>query len=192
MFGHANVRYYLDGPRKPPLHPKRTDNFTRIDSLVYELPHVAPVVMYVPLPRVVANVEEGLRQLATIEPGSGAVVEATRPVTGPPGASVVAGRVVDRSSNRLVAEITTPGPGLVVINEAYYPVWKATVDDEEVDIVPANVMFRGVFVTSAGTHRIEMTMTPMRFWALLPLWFIALGLFCWAAFAEIRERRRSA
>ena len=90
---------------------------------VYELPHVAPAVMYVPNARQVKNVKEGLAALRKLEPGTGAVVEGEPPPQGPPEAAVTAGRITRLEPNHVVAEIEVPGPGLIVVAEAYYPAW---------------------------------------------------------------------
>ena len=98
--------------------------------------------------------------------------------------------MISLEPNHMVAEIETPGPGLVVVAEAYYPGWTAEVDGDEVAIQPANVMFRGIPVHSAGVHRIDMRLRPVRFWGALPLYLIALALLGWAIVSGARDRRR--
>lgn len=195
LLGHANVRYFLDGGNQPRLTPKPQDGFSKLPGgPLWEVPVRAPAVMYVPDAEVVAGPKEALARLRTLDAGTGAVVEGQAPPRGPPGATVVAGRVLELEPNRYVAEIETPGPGLVVIAEAYYPAWRATVDGKETAIQPANVMFRAVPIHSAGVHRIEMTLKPMRFWGLLPAYLIALGLLIGAAIypaiSALGDRRR--
>ncbi|HUH05186.1 MAG TPA: hypothetical protein VML75_24475, partial [Kofleriaceae bacterium] len=120
LLGHANVRYFLDGGnRHPPLAPKPRDGFDKLPGApIWELPVRAPAVMYVPDAELVDGPKQALARLRTLEPGTGAVVEGPAPPRGPPGATVVAGRVLELEPNRFVAEIETPGPGLVVIAEA--------------------------------------------------------------------------
>jgi len=191
LLGHANVRYYLDGGRQPRLVPSEKDHMSQVVKGVYELPDVAPAVMYVPNARPVANVKEGLRVLRAMKPGKGAVVEGTPPPAGPAEAAVTSGRITRFEPNHLVAEIEVPGPGLIVVAEAYYPAWRATVNGREVAIQPANVMFRGIRVDEAGHKRIEMRLRPMRFWGLLPAYLIGVGLLCWVLIGCFSGRRRA-
>ncbi len=192
LLGHANVRYFLNGNnRQPRLHPRPADGFHQLQRGVWELDQRAPAVYWVPEAEVAANPRAALDALRRIEPGAGAVVEGPKPPVGPPGAAPAAGRLTRLEPNRAVAEIDTPGPGLVVIAEAYYPAWRATVDGKQVDIQPANVMFRGLPVDAAGHHRIVMTLRPMRFWGLLPAYLAAVILFAWAVISALRRRRRA-
>lgn len=188
--GHANVCFFLDGRRHPRLQQRQ---LKRRDKDIYEVPAVAPAVMYVPRPEVVAGQGEAFDALVKIEPGAGAVVEGALPegALGPADGATAAGQLTVLEPNRVVAEIETPGPGLVVVAEAYYPSWEATVNGAPVDILPANGLFRGVPVTSAGTHRIEMRLAPVRFWAALPAYLAAWALLIWAVIAELGARRRA-
>ncbi len=190
LLGHANVRYYLAGNRRPAIKLRPGDKLTTIKPNVYELPAVAPAVMYVANPTVVADAKAGLRALRSITPGRGAVVEGKAPPRGAATAEIAAGHITTLEPNRLVAEIDAPGPGLIVIAEAYFPAWEATVNGEPVTIQPANVMFRGVPVDAAGHYRIEMRLRPLRFWGLLPAYFAAFALFIWAAIVRPWRRRR--
>jgi uncharacterized membrane protein YfhO len=119
------------------------------------------------------------------------VLEGPAPPQAPPSAAVVAGTIVEESANTLVAEIAVPGPGLVVIAEAYFPAWSATVNGEASVMHPANGMFRGLLVPAAGTYRIEMKLRPMRFYILLPAYFAALGLLLWFVIGRVRLRMRA-
>jgi hypothetical protein len=197
MLGHANVRYYLDGNRKPPVKPKKKDGLTQIvdpsgktRTSMWELPNVAPAVMYVPDAVHASDANDALRKLRGITPGQGAVVEGAAPPRGPAGAEVVAGRIVTLEPNRVVVEVDAPGPGLIVIAEAYFPAWTATVNGSSVDIQPANVMFRGIPVDAAGSYRIEMSLRPLRFWLLLPAYLGGMGAFVWVLVAPVWRRRR--
>ena len=53
-------------------------------------------------------------------------------------------------------------PGLVVLTDAHYPGWEATLDGEPVRILRANLDFRAV-VVPAGIHEIEMRYRPASF-----------------------------
>ncbi len=193
VMGHANVRYYYHGDRRPPLRVNRKSEFKRLDKDIYEVAEYAPHAFYVARPQVVATRDDAFAALAKLTPGSDAVVEVEsgregEVPLGPDGADAVPGRVVVFEPERVVVEIETPGPGLVVVTEAYYPAWEATLDGQPVEILPANGMFRGVPVPTAGVHRIEMTLVPLRFYMPLPGFALAVGLSLWALVGVIRRR----
>lgn len=177
LFGHANVRYILT--RKGKLKPRPADA-TQKSPGIWELKETAPAVYFIAAPVVAESPDDAIKKLRTFKPGAGAVVEGTV-FQGDAALPITEGRITVLEPNRLVAEIETPGPGLVVIAEAYFPQWQATVDGAETPILPANVMFRGIPVSSAGVHSIEMTLSPRRFWWLLPAFLLAFGLLLWAA-----------
>jgi uncharacterized membrane protein YfhO len=60
-------------------------------------------------------------------------------------------------------EATLTAPGLVVLADAYYPGWHATVDGRPAPIVPVNHLFRGV-PAPAGPHRVRVAYHPARIW----------------------------
>ncbi len=180
LMGHANVRYILDG--KGPVRPNA--KFAKLVApKIWELNNVAPAVYFVPFPKVVANPEEALKALRTMVPGENAVVEGLgkQPVFQDSKLAPTAGHLQILEPNFVRAEIETPGPGLVIIAESYYSKWQATLDGNATPILPANLMFRGIVVPSAGKHVIEMRLRPRRFWFLLPAYFIAFALLAWAA-----------
>jgi hypothetical protein len=186
IMGHANVRYWLAGRGKPvPRGPGVKTLFPK----VWEIP-AAPAVLYVPNPVSAPNPRAALGALAKIAPGQGAVLEGPTPPRGPAGVRPTAGRITVLEPNRVVAEIDAPGPGVVVVAEAYFSQWKATLNGKSTEIYPANVGFRGVHIPGAGHYRIEMTLRPLRFWGLFPAYLAALGLFLWALIYPVWRRRR--
>lgn len=188
LLGHANIRYYLKGEHPwQNLDPPRRARVEEIDDGVYEVLDVAPAVLYVPDPVEVDDPDDAISVLSRLRPGEGAVVEG-EVSRGPKDAEPVAGRFLHYEPNRLVAEIETPAAGAVIIAEAYYPQWRATVNGEAADIVPANGMFRAVSVPGPGKHRIEMEIRSTRYLAAMP----AYGAAWLALFAALcpRPRRR--
>ncbi len=177
LLAHANVRYYIRGDRRPRL-TRDLEVVQRTGDNVYEIESAAPAVYYVPAPELASDATEALDALTSLAPGEEAVIEDSAGVipAGPEDAPAAQGAITRLEPNRLTAEISTPGPGLVVVAEAYYPAFSATVDGEPVDIVPANAMFRGVPVSSGGRHVIEMELSPTRFWASLPAYAAAFLL----------------
>jgi hypothetical protein len=62
----------------------------------------------------------------------------------------------------LEANLTTAG--YLILSEAAYPGWRASVDGEEVEIVTADLLFQAVWL-EAGRHRVQFTFTPGPVWA---------------------------
>lgn len=82
--------------------------------------------------------------------------------------------VVLRRDN-LEFQIDAPSAGFVVVNEAYYPGWKAFVDGRETSIVRANAFVRAIAVR-AGRHRVQMRFAPADATWTRALWLAALAL----------------
>jgi hypothetical protein len=63
------------------------------------------------------------------------------------------------SNHRVEIRVRTPDPALLVLNDLYEAGWTASVDGEARDIVPVNLVSRGVFL-EAGEHEVEMDYRP--------------------------------
>jgi hypothetical protein len=87
---------------------------------------------------------------------------------------------------------TTAGNGLLVLSDAHYPGWEATIDGQPTAIHRVDGLFRGVFL-SPGEHVVEFSFRPRSFQS--GLWLSAAGLGLLALTAAIliiltgRERR---
>ncbi len=90
-------------------------------------------------------------------------------------------RVEYESPNRL--RLAAFGPGIVVISEAAYPAWRATVDGEDAELITVGSWWRAVAI-GPGEHIVEMRYDPLLFrigLALIALALIAfLGVGRWA------------
>jgi len=186
LFGHANVRYLLSRGGKV---KAAASGGTLIAPGIWELEKRAPAVYFVPDPRVAGDAKEALTKLRTFDPGASAVVEGAIQA-GDSGLPHTIGKITSLEPNRVVAQIETSGAGLIVVAEAYYSPWTATIDGKSTKILPANVMFRGIAVSSAGPHTIVMTLAPARFWWMLPLYGVSMLLLLWACFwHRVRGRK---
>ena len=79
--------------------------------------------------------------------------------------------------------------GLLVLGDAYYPGWEATVNGEPAEIVRANGLFRGVFVPE-GRHEVAFRYRPLSIRGGLLI--SALGVVLWSVIMvgpALRRRR---
>ena len=72
-------------------------------------------------------------------------------------------RTADWRSNRLTYDVTTPGPGLLVMSEVYYPKgWVATIDGQPAELLRADYALRAVEVPE-GKHTVVLSFEPESF-----------------------------
>jgi hypothetical protein len=120
--------------------------------------------------------------------GSEAVVECSHPFA-PSGGDV--GEVVSltRQPERVVLHVRANVPAVVVLNDAYYSGWKATVDGASAPILVANHVARAVAV-EPGVHEVVLAYRTPGLWAALcfTLAFLLGGV---AAFARSAFSRRA-
>lgn len=67
--------------------------------------------------------------------------------------------MVDYQDDRVVIQISSTAPGLLVLNDNYYPAWRAFVDGKQTKIYLANFSFRAVPIPS-GEHTVEFKYQP--------------------------------
>jgi Bacterial membrane protein YfhO len=67
--------------------------------------------------------------------------------------------VVDRETSSVVIDAQLACTGMVILNDAYYPGWAASVDGKPAQLYETYGVIRGV-VVPAGRHRIEMRYRP--------------------------------
>jgi hypothetical protein len=75
--------------------------------------------------------------------------------------------------------VQAEGPGTLLLTDAYYPGWSATVDGQPADILRADVMFRAVTLP-AGKHEVVFSYAPRS--VTVGLWVSGLA---WLALAGI-------
>ena len=102
-------------------------------------------------------------------------------------AGVAAARLVVDEPERVVVDVETDGPRLLVLADTFYPGWEARVDGRPVPIWVANVAHRGVLIAAGGRHTVEFTYRSRPFEAgrVVSLATAAVGL---VALAAIRFR----
>jgi len=143
----------------------------------------------------VAGAEDALRRLADpgFDPRTTALVSGDFPAAAPaaalPDESV---RVIGYTAERVVLAATVHSPALLILADAYFPGWQATVDGAAAPILRANLMFRAVALTP-GAHEVIFSYEPTawRMGATISLAGLALLLLaCAVSVAPLRSGLR--
>jgi hypothetical protein len=91
-------------------------------------------------------------------------------------------KVIGYGPNEILIATNTPSAGVLVLSEVYYPGWQAWVDDQPVDVLRADFLFRAVELP-AGTHRVRLLYDPASYKIGLALFAITgiglVGLSIW-------------
>ncbi len=189
------TKIILTGPlsiRGLSLVDQRSGAFQSLTLGPYRLVHSGDVKVYenlANLPRafVASNMvvipDDTQARAALADPGfdpAGTVILASAPPTPPETSGISATRPVTITSySPEQVLLTADGPGQLLLTDAYYPGWTATVDGAPAAIERADIMFRGLSL-SRGQHQIEFRYNPRSVWIGL----LVSGL-AWAALAVI-------
>lgn len=128
------------------------------------------------------------------DPWSEVLLSHSPPVTFPPSTARTTGEqpsISREGPDRVLIEAWLSAPGFLVLTDTYYPGWRATVDGEPVEILPANHAFRAVQV-DRGKHTVVFEYAPLSF--RLGAWITATSVLLLAAglgIGTIRGRSRS-
>jgi hypothetical protein len=100
-------------------------------------------------------------------------------------------KIISYENQSIVIQAWLSSPGVLVLADSYYPGWKAYVDDKEVPIHRANLLFRAVTL-SAGDHAVTFRYEPASFkiGLIVSLTSIAL-LIVISVVVGIRRRKQS-
>jgi hypothetical protein len=89
--------------------------------------------------------------------------------------------LVEYSSNRVELRAHLASDAWIILTDTFYPGWKATIDDQfEAMIVPANYIFRAIYVPK-GRHKIVFQFRPKYFSVSIMVALITLLGSCIAA-----------
>ncbi|MEA3366039.1 MAG: YfhO family protein, partial [Candidatus Hydrogenedentes bacterium] len=123
-----------------------------------------------------------------------AVVE--EPLPGPAPSANLAdlgpAEVLERTATHVRIQASSEADCVLVLADAYYPGWKATIDGERVEVFPVNHAFRGILMP-AGEHRIEFRYAPASFEVGLTISACGLLVFSGVALCilwRISQRKR--
>jgi hypothetical protein len=100
-------------------------------------------------------------------------------------------RATRYTPNAVDIDVQAKSPGWLVLTEAWYPGWEATVDGRSVPVLAADHAYRAVSVP-VGTHRVSMEFRPASWvWGgLISLASLVLALAGLVALAVLHRRRR--
>jgi len=131
---------------------------------VWENPHVLPRSFIVHRAQIVSGGAAELAALARLDPRKQVLLEHAPSLALPEAElPLEPARVVEVVRDRMVIEAESAAPGILVVSEAHYPGWRATVDGEPAELLRADYALRGVALP-AGRHRVELryVSTPVR------------------------------
>ncbi len=131
--------------------------------------------------------EAALRALPKLLPGQVVLAPEPGEASGPPaggGPGPSRAAIAAYSPERVVVDAETQAGGYLVLTDSYYPGWRAWVDGEEAPILPANVLFRAVWLPP-GRHQVEFRFEPdsLRWGAMTTvatMTGLALAIMGWA------------
>ncbi len=103
-----------------------------------------------------------------------------------------AATVTANGTDGVTVRVTTGGAGYLVLSDAYYPDWRATVDGHDTTILQADLAFRAVYLPGGGDHTIVFRFRPT--WWVIGWLIAALTAFGTIALLVLvpwmRRRRR--
>ena len=182
----ANVRYVtsgvaLDIPGLRPVHEGMVDlpDWAGVEQPihVYEVEEWRPRAFVARTWRIVGEDEPIEDRLEALAHAPTDVVLDREPGIAPPGPGAYTDEIGEPvvGPERLSLSVDLAAPGILVVNEALYPGWTATIDGRPAELLAANVLMRGVAV-DAGPHSIEMRYEPPHYRAGAALSLAAVGL----------------
>jgi len=144
----------VSAPRPPQAPPSEARRWTIQDFQGLPRAVLVPAAIVVPPEGAVAA-----SLASTFDPRQAAVLEDGQPL---PRAWDAAGAVLtarDRDPGKISFEAGLPGPGVLVVFNAWEGGWRATVDGEPAPVARADGAFQGIRL-SGGEHRVELSYRP--------------------------------
>ncbi|MEQ1651893.1 MAG: hypothetical protein ABL897_05340 [Hyphomicrobium sp.] len=129
------------------------------DGFIYENPRALPRAMFVPQ-SVRGNFDAMLRSGVWPDAAPEDAVVLEEDATGN-GRQPGTARITAYHNTRVTLESDSPDGGFVVLNDIWQPWWFATLNDQAVPLLKANVLFRAVAVPP-GRHTITFSFEPLR------------------------------
>jgi hypothetical protein len=195
------VRYALTGPHfihgwnrhylPPPQELVTMEGARQRGEGVVELTTALPFAYFTDRIVRVVDRAEALDRLRLLSPTPIAYVESGDDVPTTASVTMIAATNIGLGRDVLSFEVDAPTPGMLVVNEAFYPGWRATVSGQVLPVERVNALVRGVRVP-AGHHRVVMTFVPddgapLR-WLLLVSLLLSLAALATPALARYKSR----
>jgi len=162
------------------------------DAAIFARAEPMPRAFVVPSAAHAGTAAEALQAVmdAGFDPRRSAVVEAPEGVALPQSAGDFRSAAIREYAHQRVVLTADGGRagGVLVLTDAFYPGWRATVNGAETPIYPANLAFRGVLLPP-GQHVVEFTYQPMSFVAGLATTGISLLVLTGLLVYGLRPRR---
>lgn len=191
----CGITHYLHDPHNPPRmpidDPARFRKVLTADGLeVYENLRAFPRAFLVYHAKVVENPDDMFDMMAdpAFEPRKICLLEKplTEPLTAISDLFPQGAEVVERSSNEVVVKVSTPQACILVLTDAYYPGWRASIHGTPTEVFPAYSLFRAVRVPE-GHHTIVFRFAPWSFRIGLALSTAVLVLASLGALWQLRR-----
>jgi hypothetical protein len=171
LFDLQNVRYLLTDPGMD----LPSDRFTLLMQAqgirLYENRGCLPRVQFVPHWQVVPNPHAMLDQMTSpkFDPQDLVLLDQEPPraersadMQSKPVTASATVRVRDYGPRCVVVDVTTAGPGVVLLADTWYPGWKARLDGQPTRLYRADYILKGVFVPP-GKSEVEFYYAPLSF-----------------------------
>jgi hypothetical protein len=95
-----------------------------------------------------------------------------------------------REPERMVLDVSSERPCILVFSELYYPGWQATVDGEPSPILRADGVLRAIAVTP-GSHQVDLAYRPASvLWGAMISLIALVAATAWLAGSWVVEKRR--
>lgn len=159
---HAGIKYLMVGPLVPPQIPTIPSNWEKVfeeEVTIYRNPDVLPRVYLASKVELVDGLEQTLERLAApdFEHGKTVILDLPTLLSGTPVEGEA--QITSYGADRVVVQVESDNPAVLVLNDALYDGWQVQVDGEEANLLRANGVFRAVPV-SQGTHQVVFSFHP--------------------------------
>ena len=169
-----SIQYYLNDPKYAPSIP--AENLAKMEPVaplldglqILKNPNALPRAYLVPRIEAMPDASNVIEKLSdpSFDPRETVLTEAppshALPTSNIPAAELGTARVTYRGGTSVVIEAEAKAGCALVLSDAYYPGWTATIDGEETQIFPAYSVFRGICLPT-GRHQIAFTYMPATF-----------------------------
>ncbi len=151
--------------------------------ITYENQLALPRAFIVPETRVLDDLDRAFKELqaSDFDPRQTVLLQTTVELPPRAASSLTPAKIfwLADEPEQIVLEVENPASGFLVLNDTFYPGWRAAVDGVATPIYRANVLARAVQLP-AGTHRVEFVYEPasVRVGGGISLFVcLALGIF---------------